>query len=85
MLFERFYVRDGRQSLPSATPLVQTPSGVIAILVAFLSSLVPARPQAASSSYTAEFYVAGCKDFLAEVQFLSWAMCGSHRGPQRVE
>jgi len=65
MLFERFYVRDGRQSLPSATPLVQTPSGVIAILVAFLSSLVPARRQAASSSYTAEFYVAGCKDFLA--------------------
>jgi hypothetical protein len=37
----------------------------VVVLVALLSSLVPARPQAVSRSYSADFYVAGCKDFLA--------------------
>lgn len=36
----------------------------LAALIALLLSLVPARPQAVSFSHSADFYVAGCKDFL---------------------
>jgi hypothetical protein len=38
---------------------------VFATLIALMCSPVPARPQAVSRSYTADFYEAGCKDFLA--------------------
>jgi Rap1a immunity proteins len=38
---------------------------VFAALIPLLSSLAPARPQAVSRSYSADFYEAGCKDFLA--------------------
>jgi hypothetical protein len=34
-------------------------------LIALLLLPVPARPQAVARSYSAEFYVEGCKDFLA--------------------
>jgi hypothetical protein len=34
-------------------------------LIALLLLSVPARSQAVATSYTAEFYVEGCKDFLA--------------------
>jgi len=33
--------------------------------VAFLPSSVPARPEAVSRMFSADFYLAGCKDFLA--------------------
>jgi Rap1a immunity proteins len=36
-----------------------------AALIALLLSPAPARPQAVSRSYTADFYVEGCRDFLA--------------------
>jgi len=36
-----------------------------AALIALLLLPVPARPQAVARSYSAEFYVEGCKDFLA--------------------
>jgi Rap1a immunity proteins len=36
-----------------------------AALVALMLSPVTARPQAVSRSYSADFYVEGCKDFLA--------------------
>jgi Rap1a immunity proteins len=36
-----------------------------ATLFALLLSPVPAMPQAVSRSYSADFYVEGCKDFLA--------------------
>ena len=36
-----------------------------AALVALLLSPIPARPQAVARAYTADFYVDGCKDFLA--------------------
>jgi Rap1a immunity proteins len=36
-----------------------------AALIALLLSPVPVWPQAVARSYTAEFYVEGCKDFLA--------------------
>ena len=37
----------------------------LATFIALLLLPVPARPQAVARSYTAEFYVDGCKDFLA--------------------
>jgi hypothetical protein len=36
-----------------------------AALIVLLVSALPARPQAVARSYSAEFYVEGCKDFLA--------------------
>jgi Rap1a immunity proteins len=33
-------------------------------LIALLLSPIPARPQAVARSYSADFYVEGCKDFL---------------------
>ncbi|MFY9835880.1 MAG: Rap1a/Tai family immunity protein [Xanthobacteraceae bacterium] len=41
------------------------PSPAFAALIALLLLPVPARPQAVARSYSAEFYVEGCKDFLA--------------------
>jgi hypothetical protein len=38
---------------------------VFAAFIALLSSLAPARSQAVSRSFSADFYEAGCKDFLA--------------------
>jgi hypothetical protein len=37
----------------------------LAALIAVLISPIPARPQSVARSYSAEFYVEGCKDFLA--------------------
>jgi hypothetical protein len=37
----------------------------LAALIALLFSPIPAHPQTVARSYTAEFYVDGCKDFLA--------------------